>query len=392
MNNITRSSRVDTAALAARNAELREIFTLLQERSARRVDLVAPATELFAWKGDIHVRGAEPVLTADGVTTADGRYRPNTVAVEGIADKTGIPVKYLRTLHADRPDLFDANVNGWLRGGIDASHQVAEPDARSFMLRTFKPQDGSDEPGILRALLSDRYKVIDDLDIVASVLEGVKESGIRVEITGGDLTDRRMRLRLKAPEIQALAPTLLKGYRSPFTGQTGTDNPVVFAGLEISNSEVGNGAFSIVPRLEIQICANGMRRTMDAVRNVHLGGKLESGVVNWSTATQEKNLELVRSQTVDAVSQFLDVSYMQTVIAQVEAKAEQPVSTEKQVREITKGTSVTQNHIESLMEFFVAGGQPNRAGLSNALTAYSQTVTDGDVAAELEDAAMQVLA
>lgn len=374
----------------ARNADLRELFDMLTKQAARRVDLVVPATAITAWKGNLHVKGADPVLDADGVTLADGVYRPNTVAVEGFADKTGIPIKYLRTLHADRPDLFDANVNGWLRGGIDKDHVVTEPDRRSFLLRTYKPEDGS--PGIARALLSDKFKAFDNLDALASVLEGLKASGIKVDVRGADLTERRMRVRVVAPEIAALAPVLLKGYRSPYSGQSGTDNPVVFAGLEISNSEVGNGAFTITPRLEVQICTNGMRITKDAVRNVHLGGKLDQGIINWSAATQQKNLELVKAQTIDAVGTFLDVSYMERVITAAEEKAGEPVSTEKQVRDITKATAVTQDQIEDIMSYFVNGGQANLGGLSNAITAFAQKVDDGDVAADLEEAAMAILA
>src|SRR5690606_20239204 len=103
----------------------------------------------------------------------------------------------------------------------------------------------------------------------------------------------RMYVRVVAPEVQALAPTLLAGYRSPFTGQSGTDNPTVFAGFEISNSEVGGGAFTIVPRLVIQVCNNGLKITKDAVRNVHLGARLDDGVIRWSESTQRQNLDLV---------------------------------------------------------------------------------------------------
>lgn len=391
-----RAYSVDHVNATARNADLREIFTLLQEQAARRVDLVAPAATVMSWKGNIHVKGADPVLTEDGVSTADGVYRPNTVALEGLADKTGVPIKYLRTLHADRTDLFDALVNGHLRGGIDKEHLVAEADHRSFLLRTFKPttNDGNDgTPGIMRAVLSDRYKVIDNLDTAVSVMEGLQAAGLdpsNIQIQG-DLTERRMRLRVTVPEIQALAPTLMRGYRSPYSGQTGDENPTVFAGFEFGNSEVGNGAWSITPRMVFQICTNGMTIAKDAVRNVHLGSKLDAGVVRWSETTQQKNLELVKSQTVDAVRTFLDVEFMKQVIAQAEAKAEQSVTTEQQVRDVTKGTAVTQNQIESIMGFFVQGGQANRAGVFNAITAFAQTVEDGDTAADLEEAAMKVL-
>jgi len=36
-----------------------------------------------------------------------------------MADKLGIPVAYLRRLRAEHLALYDANVNGWLRGVIE---------------------------------------------------------------------------------------------------------------------------------------------------------------------------------------------------------------------------------------------------------------------------------
>ena len=54
---------------------------------------------------------------------------------------------------------------------------------------------------------------------------------------------------------------LLAGYRSPFTGASGADNPVVFAGFVITNGETECGAFSPTPQLVVQVCRNGMTIT-----------------------------------------------------------------------------------------------------------------------------------
>ena len=67
-----------------------------------------------------------------------------------------------------------------------------------------------------RAVLSDRYKVIDNLDILTAVLTAVRQSGVDVQIAGADLSERRMYLDVHAPAVAALAPVLLGGYRNPF--------------------------------------------------------------------------------------------------------------------------------------------------------------------------------
>ena len=56
-----------------------------------------------------------------------------------------------------------------------------------------------------------------------------------------------MYVRVVCEQVRALAPALLAGYRSPFTGAAGADNPVVFAGFVITNSETGCGAFTPDP-------------------------------------------------------------------------------------------------------------------------------------------------
>jgi hypothetical protein len=53
----------------------------------------------------------------------------------------------------------------------------------------------------------------------------------------------------------------------------GADNPLVFAGFVISNSETGHGSFKITP----QICDNGLTLTQPSLTEVHLGGRLPTG-------------------------------------------------------------------------------------------------------------------
>lgn len=377
-----------TATLTTRNASLDQLVEMLKQGEVRKHDMVVPASKITSRDGMLCIDGAEPVLTEDGVTIADGQYQPTAVFDEGLATKLDIPRGYLRRLRENRPDMLDANLNGWLRGSISEPF-VGDPDRRKFLIRTFKGDDG--QPGIARAFLSDTYRMIDNLDVLMSTLDGVREAGVKVNIDGGDITERRMRLRITAPSVKALAPVLLKGYRSPFTGEYGSDNPTMFAGFEVSNSEVGGGAFSIVPRLVVQVCSNGMQVTKDALRNVHLGSRMEEGVINWSQETREANLRLIKSQTADAVRTFLDVDYMTEAIEKMQAGAEEEVSTIDEVKDITKPFGFTETEMDSVLKFFISGGQTTAGGVSNAITATAKTLLDGDRAAEFEAAGVAVL-
>jgi hypothetical protein len=283
----------DASVLAGtRNATLADLAVVLRDQQARKADIVAPAGAARADGGRLAVDGSAPQIGPDGVTLTAGSYLPTEGCDQGIADKLGIPVAYLRRMRADRPDLYDTNVNGWLAS-----------DGRRFLIRCLRGGDGG---GVARAFLSDGYKIIDNLDVLLAALDGIRASGLPVEVDGCDLTDRRMYVRVVCEQVAVLAPALLAGYRSPFTGAAGADNPVVFAGFVIFNSETGCGAFTLTPRLVVQVCRNGMTITRDAVRAVHLGERLDEGPVSWSGNTQDKTLALITARTTDAVATFLD--------------------------------------------------------------------------------------
>lgn len=400
--------RIDYAGdlpLTARNAGLDDLADMLRTQHARKLDIVTPATQLTSEHGLWIISGAEPVMDTDGVTTADGVYRPTRVADEGLADKLRIPLGYLRRLRAERPDLYDANVNGLLRGGDwlrDLGYQPhgdeladIEADSRSFLVRCFRGdgEDGDGRYGIARALLSDRYKIVDHLDVLMAALDGVRQSGAEVEVSAADLTDRRMMVRLSSPAIRELAPDLLGDYRSPFTGQTGADNPVVSAGFVISNSETGGGAFTITPRLVIEVCSNGMTVTRDALRSIHIGGQMDDGVIRWSDETQQRNLELVASQTRDAVATFLDTAYVRAKLDEMREHAGKPVDRPADVvTQVAKSLRFDQATADGILDHFIRGGQTTAGGVAQAVTSYAQTLDDADTAADVEASALDAMA
>jgi hypothetical protein len=379
--------------LTARNAELRDLVGILRDQQARKIDVVTPARTLRFDNGVLHVSGAEPLVDENGVTTVDGPYRPTAAFDEGAAEKLKIPLPYLRRLRTERPDLYDANTNGWLHGAASPGGDptpTGGPDPRSFLLRLFRGDDGG--PGVARALLSNKYQRIENLDVLMAALDGVRRAGVHIDVAGADLSERRMYLRITAPEIQAVAPALLRDYRSPFTGVRGADNPVVFAGLEISNSELGGGAFTLTPRLVVRVCSNGMQITKDAMRSVHLGGRLGDGVIRWTEETQRKALELVVAKTTDAVATFLDATYMRQVLDDIQAVAgarvTDPVGT---ITTLSKKLAYDEATTAGILEHFVRGADTTAGGVLHAVTSYAQTLPDADDADKLEASAIRAM-
>jgi len=130
----------------------------------------------------------------------------------------------------------------------------------------------------------------------------------------------------------------------------------------------------------------------DAFERIHLAGKLEHGIVDWSTDTQQKALALVTAQARDAVKAFLDPEYVEKALSKIEAKASKRIENPAQVIEIvSKQLSFTDEQREGVLAHFIAGGQVTAGGVMQAVTSFAQTVSNPDVAYDLELAAMKAL-
>ena len=363
--------------LTLRKGSLQDLVTELEEQQARKVDMVVPARELWSHNGLVVVRDQGTILTDTGVTSKNLDLVPSAVFDEGMTSKlsrTGRPLglKLIKGLREDgRTDLVDSLYNGLLHGnkGLEVPG-----DPRSFFLRTFA--GSADESiGYARALLSNRYRPIDNWDVLGMVLKGLTDAGFAGHIVRqADLTDNKMYVRIAVPEVSALAPTLLRGYTSPYSRRTGAENPTVYAGLVITNSETGGAAFTITPELVVQICDNGMTITKDMKRKTHLGSKMDEGLVKVSDETRRLNLQLVASETKDAIDTFLDPAYLERAVAAIENQSEEGVGdVTKAIETIVTRPAFTKDDMAGLLSMFIDGGDRTRGGLANAVTAYSQS-------------------
>lgn len=396
--------------LQARNATAADLVEILNTQKAHKLDLVTPARNVWSRDGKLIVAGAEAQLNEDGVTPVNGTYKPTDVFDDGLSDKLSIPRQYLRRLRDERPDLLDANVNGWLHGRTrrDADgtrHEVYAPDTRAFLLRLFRGDDGGE--GVARAMLSDKYSLsMDNLDILTAVMAGIRDSGHQPLVRVSDLSERAMRVRFEFPDRNALAPGLLDGYRPPFDGgkvrragafdelrqQYGAhhifsekDAPVAFIGFDFRNSETGGGAYTLTPVIEMVRCTNGWVERKEGIRKVHLGSRLSEGLVKPSLDTLRKAGELVASETKDAVNQWLQEGYLEGLITkrteQAKVQIDSPTET---VPVVTASLGFTPEEQKGVLDMFILSGQPTAGGLANAVSAYAQTVEDVDRAYEIE--------
>lgn len=355
------------------NETLTRLVEVLTSDQARKHDMVVPAPLLRSKDSALVVAGAEPVLSADGVTTIDGIYYPTTDCVNSIANRLEIPTGYLRRMVDSHPDLYDQNVNGWL--------QHSSFTDKRFLVRTFN--DG-EQTGIARALLSDVYRPIDHLDTLFTVLDAIRSLGLNITPAGCDLTDRRFYVRLDAPEVKVYSEKLLRNYRDPRTGQTGADNPGIQAGLLVTNSETGHGQFSIAPFVKILVCSNGMTATKHALSRQHLGAKLPDGIFKPSQEVDDAALGLIKAQVRQAVTTFLDVEWMRKLVAELEQDGQTPVKEpETVVKTVTSRLRYTDAQREEIMRQFILGADPTAFGVVQAITSAAQD-QDPDTRADME--------
>lgn len=383
--------------LTLRNGSLQDLVDELDQQQERKVDMVVPASKLWSNNGNVVVAGGRPeVIDENGVTPAGNLFlTPSAVFDTGMVSKlseTGRPVgrAFVRGLRqTGRVDLVDSIYNGLLHGNKALN---VEGDPRSFFLRSFSGKD-PEHYGYARALLSDKYRPLDNWDVLMTVVKGLKEAGFGGHVVRqADLTDDKMYVRVSVPEITALAPGLLHGYTSPYGGARGADNPVVEAGLVITNSETGGGAFTITPELVIKICTNGMTIKKDMRRKTHLGSKLDEGLMQISQRTLDANKELVASQTIDAINTFLNPEYLNRVLRQIESGSDEKIAdVEKAIETVVSRPAFSKADAKGLLASFMDGGDRTRGGMVNAITAYSQSVEDADRAYEMDADALSAV-
>jgi hypothetical protein len=135
-----------------------------------------------------------------------------------------------------------------------------------------------------------------------------------------------------------------------------------------------------------------MTITKDALRKVHLGSKMDEGVIRWSDDTNRKNVELVTSQAKDAVTTFCDVAYVEAKIAEIEEAAGVRVAEPtKVIEKVGKALAFTKDEQEGILGHFIQGGDITAGGVMNAVTSFAQTVLDPDRAGEIEEAGLPAL-
>lgn len=373
-----------------RHTTLAELVTELKNQNMQKKDFVVPANLLSMENGQLVVNNynsndsLSKLLGEVGIKSEDsGKLILGCLPIlhQNLSDKLEIPRKYYNRISGiSDTTLIDTNVSYWLKNMKG-----------NIFLRTFVDKEKNE--GFARAILSDRYNVIDNFDVLLATLDAVKQSGLnlKIEDDGCDLSESRMYIRFIAPDVEIQAPDLLKNYKNPKGGGGVGDG--IISGFVITNSELGQGSFSISPRAVVLRCENGMVFKNDAFGKIHLGSKMEQfSQIDWSEETKRKNYELIQAQVKDAVKQFTSEDFLAKKISELNGYAEEelkyPIET---VKNVSRFLNITEEKEKSILDFFMRSGDLSPMGVSQALTFYAHETKDADEAHEMETVAVDIL-
>lgn len=295
------------------------------------------------------------------VIPEQGVYLPNAICHGQFANKLKIPKAYYDRMLEHRPELLTRNVNEWLH------FTEGEEQPANRMVRTLGRT--------ARALLSDKYRRIDHLPLMQSVVEQLEDLGVTTDdIVSCDVTDSRLYLKVLTPKLE---------------GEVNVGD-VVQAGLVVSNSEVGQGSVAVNPLIYRLSCKNGMVMEDRSMRRRHVGSRHTSeDDESWrlySDETLKKDDDALFAKVNDLVKGALTEEVFATHLSKLKAADGQKVEAKKPdvVEVLSKKFSLSEAEQSSVLDNFIESGNFSRWSLSNAVTLASQTVESYDRATELE--------
>ena len=320
----------------------------LQRQLQSKKDLVVPSQLVHHNTGD---SGQTHLVIDEGGSPV--YYGVTPLARRQLADKLKIPYAYFERMREEQPVLLDRNVNTWLQ---------SEDDRR--MLRTLDGQ--------VRAVLSDRYRRLDNYDLAESVLPILQQlPELRFESV--ELTDTRMYLKCVTPRLSyEMAP-----------------GDVVQAGVVISNSEVGQGTLSVQPLLFRLVCRNGLIAADRSLRKTHVGRTLD---------TEDESVQVYQDDTLRAddkafflkVRDVVQAAVSEATFRQTAQKLQRTLKIQltgdpvKTVEVLAQRYTLNDAERGGVLRHLIAEADLSGYGLVNAVTHFSEEVEDYDRATEFE--------
>lgn len=322
---------------------------ILRQQEAKR-DFLIPGSRIRADGYGLAFRySLEPRLN---VGPAEFTGDLTETAHQQLAELFKIPVKYYDLLRVNQPLLIE-NLNYWL-----ARH----PEQR--LIRTLD--------GKIRAILSSKYRRLDNFDLTQQVLPLLEAAGATIE--SADITETKLYIKAVTHHV---------------SGETKVGD-VVSAGILIQNSEVGHGSLGVKPMVYRKVCANGMIVDKYAMRKYHVGKEQER--IDYKEDTLMADDIAFWMKVRDLVSYSLSQVTFDKILEEMKEGIKLPViDPVESVELVTKTYRLNDGEHNNVLKYLTQNADLSSYGLGNAVTQMAQGVSSYDRSTDLESIGFEVM-
>lgn len=258
---------------------------------------------------NLKVNDHSPVITfiANGslrMDMPDGQFTLHDNAIGQLADRMGIPQRYLRGLASGEPWAKQ------LAATLLNEHSGWTQRSR-VLVRTVGKQ--------VRGVLSDSYRRLNSVEILTAFVQEAAQQG--AVISDAYMNDTKI-------WAETILPT-------PLTVPTAKNGDVViFAGARFSTSDYGDGAVDMRAFLLNGACLNGMVRE-SVMKQVHLGSKLPDNL-QLSQQTYELDTKTTVSAVRDLTKGLFSKDNLMKKAIEIQGASEMEVDFEHELKRLTR--------------------------------------------------------
>lgn len=258
---------------------------------------------------NLKVNDHSPVITfsANGslrMDMPDGQFTLHDNAIGQLADRMGIPQRYLRGLASGEPWAKQ------LAATLLNEHSGWTQRSR-VLVRTVGTQ--------VRGVFSDSYRRLNSVEILTAFVQEAAQQG--AVISDAYMNDTKI-------WAETILPT-------PLTVPTANNGDVViFAGARFSTSDYGDGAVDMRAFLLNGACLNGMVRE-SVMKQVHLGSKLPDNL-QLSQQTYELDTKTTVSAVRDLTKGLFSKDNLMKKAIEIQGASEMEVDFEHELKRLTR--------------------------------------------------------
>jgi len=358
-----------------RGMSLESLLTTVVEQQKTKRDFVANTEEAIAMVDAEELPNQVAiVLRKEGESELE-RFAISDNCHRQISARLQIPLKYYFRLLNDHRDLVMQQVNA-----------LFEREPQTRLLRTIE-QDGQ---AVARAFLSNRYKMIDNDQVLEQVLPPLVKGDIPNQMLSSNISENRMYLKVLFTD-DSLAQEI---------GTLRDGSPdIVRPGAVIKNSETGMGSMETEGFFYRDYCLNGCvfgKTGIFKTKRIHLGGELiaNGDFEVFSDETKRKQNELIIAEVNDALTALTNPENV-TKMGDALRDTKDTIIVEDAfagVDQLAKQVDIREDEKKSVISNFLQDGDFTKWGLLNAVTKIANSdEVDYERACELEQIGSEII-